>query len=143
MKFFASLALVIAAPIALALPTSLTTSDSSAAAVLETRQSCAIRCGSTCYTSAQASAARNAGYNHYQRDTQAGSSNYPHTYNNFEGFDFLVAGPYQEFPLRTAGVYTGGSPGADRVVFNTRGQRAGEITHTGASGNAFVACTGW
>jgi hypothetical protein len=72
----------------------------------------------------------------------------------------LVTGPYQEFPLKTSGTYTGGrididfalefvltsvigTPGADRVIFNTRGQRAGEITHTGASGNAFVACSGW
>lgn len=29
-------------------------------------------------------------------------------YNNYEGFDFLVSGPYQEFPLRTSGAYTGG-----------------------------------
>ena len=36
-----------------------------------------------------------------------------------------------------------GSPGADRVVINGSGQRAGEITHTGASGNNFVACSGW
>ena len=36
-----------------------------------------------------------------------------------------------------------GTPGADRVIFNTQGQRAGEITHTGASGNNFVACSGW
>ena len=38
---------------------------------------------------------------------------------------------------------TAGSPGADRVVFTASGQRAGEITHTGASGNNFVACSGW
>ena len=36
-----------------------------------------------------------------------------------------------------------GSPGPDRVVINGSGQRAGEITHTGASGNNFVACSGW
>lgn len=34
-----------------------------------------------------------------------------------------------------------GSPGADRVVFNTNCQYAGSITHTGASGNAFVGCS--
>lgn len=43
---------------------------------------------------------------------------------------------------RTSGVYTGGSPGADRVVFNTNGEYAGAITHTGASGNDFVGCSG-
>ncbi|CBX96597.1 hypothetical protein IAQ61_005538 [Plenodomus lingam] len=137
MHFPTPLLLLLTTPftLAAALPTS--------SSALETRQSCAIRCGSTCYTAAQASAARTAGHNHYLQDTQAGSSNYPHTYNNREGFDFLVAGPYQEFPLRTSGVYTGGSPGADRVVFNTQGERAGEITHTGAQGSNFVACTGW
>jgi hypothetical protein len=36
-----------------------------------------------------------------------------------------------------------GSPGADRVILTSSGQRAGEITHTGASGNNFVACDGW
>lgn len=35
-----------------------------------------------------------------------------------------------------------GSPGPDRVIFNSNGQRAGEITHTGASGNNFVGCSG-
>jgi hypothetical protein len=35
-----------------------------------------------------------------------------------------------------------GSPGADRVVFNEDGEYAGAITHTGASGNNFVGCSG-
>lgn len=35
-----------------------------------------------------------------------------------------------------------GSPGADRIVFNTAGTLAGEITHTGASSGDFVGCTG-
>lgn len=158
MKFLSSL-LVLLAPVALALPTSVTT-DAPEVAAIEARQ-CYVQCGSTCYTSSQVTAARNKGYSYYSQGTQAGSSTYPHTYNNYEGFDFLVSGPYQEFPLKTSGVYTGGkntnciwrvwnmlismvgSPGADRVIFNTRGQRAGEITHTGASGNAFVACSGW
>lgn len=39
-------------------------------------------------------------------------------------------------------IMLGGSPGADRVVFNTNGQYAGAITHTGASGNNFVGCSG-
>ncbi|CAG5181370.1 uncharacterized protein ALTATR162_LOCUS9728 [Alternaria atra] len=142
MKFLTNILLFIA-PIALALPTSAPTEEPVEIAAVEARQSCYVRCGSTCYTSAQVSTARNAGYNYYRQGDEAGSSNYPHTYNNYEGFDFLVSGPYQEFPLRTSGAYTGGSPGADRVIFNTAGQRAGEITHTGASGNAFVACSGW
>jgi hypothetical protein len=160
MKFLTNILLFVA-PIALALPTTAPTAEPVEIAAVEVRQSCYVRCGSTCYTSAQVSAARSAGYNYYRQGSEAGSSTYPHTYNNYEGFDFLVSGPYQEFPLRTSGTYTGGkfiytletreyiltdllgTPGADRVIFNTAGQRAGEITHTGASGNAFVACSGW
>jgi hypothetical protein len=157
MKFLSSL-LVLLAPVVLALPTSVVT-EAPVEEAIEARQ-CYAQCGSTCYTANQVTTARNAGYSYYTKGTQAGSSTYPHTYNNYEGFDFLVSGPYQEFPLKTSGTYTGGkiqidfalefmlrsvigTPGADRVIFNTRGQRAGEITHTGASGNAFVACSGW
>lgn len=128
------------------------------ASPIESRQS-ATRCGSTSYSAAQVRAAANAACQYYQADDTAGSSTYPHTYNNREGFDFLVNGPYQEFPIRTSGVYTGGkskalfffmpllthclgSPGADRIVINTNCQYAGAITHTGASGNNFVGCTG-
>lgn len=158
MKFLSILALI--APVALALPTSVVTEAPVEDAALETRQSCYVKCGSVCYTSAQVTAARNSGYNYVKQGGTAGGSTYPHKYNNYEGFDFLVGGTYYEFPLKTGAVYTGGmyadvdltrqrvndmagSPGADRVVFNGSGQRAGEITHTGASGNAFVACTGW
>ncbi|KAF5024526.1 hypothetical protein F66182_3466 [Fusarium sp. NRRL 66182] len=130
---------------------------------IESRQS-ATRCGSTSYSAAQVRAAANAACTYYRADDTAGSSTYPHTFNNREGFDFLVNGPYQEFPIRTSGVYSGGmhsqdpstrprwnaltnillvgSPGADRVVINTNCQYAGAITHTGASGNNFVGCTG-
>jgi hypothetical protein len=92
-------------------------------------------------------------------DHAQGSSSYPHTYNNYEGFDFPVSGPYQEFVSRPRHVnmrpaddmqpimsdfdeYDGGSPGPDRVIFNTRCELAGVITHTGASGNNFVDCEG-
>lgn len=108
MKFISNLLLLVA-PLALALPTSVITKDAAAVEeAIETRQSCYVKCGSTCYTSAQVTTARNAGYNYYTQGNEAGSSNYPHTYNNYEGFDFLVSGPYQEFPLRTSGAYTGG-----------------------------------
>jgi hypothetical protein len=48
-----------------------------------------------------------------------------------EGFNFPVSGPYQEFPILrnyNANPYTGGSPGADRVIFTTSCQLAGVIT---------------
>ncbi|KAF2214170.1 hypothetical protein CERZMDRAFT_105638 [Cercospora zeae-maydis SCOH1-5] len=114
----------------------------SAPADLIARQS-ATNCGGVSYSAGAVRAALNQGYNYYSNGQQVGSNDYPHTYNNFEGFSFGVSGPYQEFPLLSNGnVYTGGSPGADRVVFNTRGQYAGAITHTGASGNNFVGCSG-
>ena len=115
MKFFTNI-LLFAAPLALALPTSVSTSAPVEDAALDARQSCYVRCGSTCYTSAQVTAARNSGYNYYRQGSQAGSSTYPHTYNNYEGFDFLVSGPYQEFPLRTSGAYTGGTLDLSREV---------------------------
>ncbi|OHW97331.1 guanyl-specific ribonuclease th1 [Colletotrichum incanum] len=108
----------------------------------EPLQKRATTCGSTYYSTAQVNAASNAACNHVKAGTVAGSSTYPHRYNNYEGFNFDVSGPWYEFPIRTSGVYTGGSPGADRVVINASCGQAGQITHTGASGNAFVGCTG-
>ena len=79
----------------------------------------------------------------YKAGETDGSSSYPHTYNNYEDFDFPINGPYQEFPIMSDfDEYDGGSPGADRVIFNTQCQLAGVITHTGANGNAFVDCMG-
>ncbi|KAL0941984.1 Guanyl-specific ribonuclease F1-like protein 1 [Colletotrichum truncatum] len=102
----------------------------------------ATTCGSTYYSTAQVNAAASAACNHVRAGSQAGSSTYPHRYNNYEGFNFAVSGPWYEFPIRSSGVYTGGSPGADRVVINGNCGLAGAITHTGASGNNFVGCSG-
>ncbi|KAI1365980.1 Ribonuclease/ribotoxin [Xylaria arbuscula] len=129
-----------------------------AAPVIEERA--ATTCGSTYYTATQVNQAAQKACSYYTAGTTANS--YPHTYNNYEGFSFTVAGPYLEFPMLTSGVYTGGtflkitirhnhksmliqltgSPGADRVIINTSCKLAGEITHTGASGNNFVGCSG-
>ncbi|ROT36455.1 hypothetical protein SODALDRAFT_380768 [Sodiomyces alkalinus F11] len=58
-------------------------------------------------------------------------------------FDFPGSGPWTLFPMRTSGLYTGGSPGPDRVIIQDGDcSIAGQITHTGASGNAFVGCSG-
>ncbi|KAJ5771136.1 uncharacterized protein N7511_003187 [Penicillium nucicola] len=103
-------------------------------------RACASTCGSHCYSSSAISAARTAGYKLYSAGSTA--NDYPHVYHDYEGFTFPVSGTYYEFPILSSGsVYTGGSPGADRVIFNTNDQLAGVITHTGASGNNFVACT--
>ncbi|KAI0418366.1 Ribonuclease/ribotoxin [Xylaria grammica] len=109
-----------------------------AAPVLEERA--ATTCGSTYYTATQVNQAAQKACTYYQAGSAPGG--YPHTYNNYEGFSFVVSGPYLEFPMLSSGVYTGGSPGADRVVINTSCKLAGEITHTGASGNNFVGCSG-
>ncbi|EPE33955.1 Microbial ribonuclease [Glarea lozoyensis ATCC 20868] len=101
----------------------------------------ATTCGSTSYTAAQVNSAAQKACTYYKAGTSTNS--YPHTYNNLEGFSFTVAGPYQEFPmLASHAVYTGGSPGPDRVIINTACKLAGAITHTGASGNNFVGCAG-
>ncbi|KAJ2893385.1 guanyl-specific ribonuclease f1 [Zalerion maritima] len=97
-------------------------------------------CGSNAYTSGEVKSAANTACQRVNADSQV--NGYPHTYNNYEGFDFLVDGPYDEFPILTTGIYKGGSPGADRVVINDDCGIAGVITHTGASGNNFVGCTG-
>ncbi|KAJ5910586.1 hypothetical protein N7504_005229 [Penicillium tannophilum] len=103
-------------------------------------RACAYTCGTVCYTSSAVSAAQAAGY----KLEAAGNADdsYPHVYHDYEGFDFPVDGTYYEFPiLKSGSVYTGGSPGAYRVIFNGDDELAGVITHTGASGDDFVACT--
>ncbi|KAL1859143.1 hypothetical protein Plec18170_002258 [Paecilomyces lecythidis] len=109
---------------------------------LESRDSCVDTCGSTCYWASDISAAQDKGYQLYQSGQTLGDDKYPHQYNDYEGFSFPVDGPYYEFPILSSyEVYSGGSPGADRVVFNGNNQLAGLITHTGASGDDFVQCT--
>ncbi|EGD90716.1 guanyl-specific ribonuclease Th1 [Trichophyton rubrum D6] len=120
---------------------SLVTAATAAPAALEARG--ATTCGSTSYSASQVTAASNAACNYVQSGTTAGGSTYPHQYRNYEGFYFNgLSGPFYEFPLRTSGVYNGGSPGADRVIITGNCDEAGQITHTGASGNGFVACSG-
>lgn len=106
------------------------------------RASCVEYCGSVCYWQSDIDAALNKGYSLYKEGETVGSNDYPHTENNYEDLPFAVSGPYQEFPILSSyEVYTGGSPGPDRVVFNTKGQFAALVTHTGASGDDFVSCT--
>ncbi|KAK4138439.1 ribonuclease-domain-containing protein, partial [Trichocladium antarcticum] len=100
---------------------------------------CVYTCGSVCYQDAHIQAALNKGYSLHTAGNNI--KNYPHRYNNYEGFDFPTAGPWYEFPIMASHVvFAGGSPGADRVVFDGRGALDLLITHTGATGNNFVAC---
>ncbi|KGO77417.1 Guanine-specific ribonuclease N1/T1 [Penicillium italicum] len=100
---------------------------------------CATTCGSVCYSSNAISSAQEAGYDLYNSYEKV--HDYPHEYHDYEGFEFSVSGPYYEFPILSSGeIYEGGSPGADRVIFNGDDELAGVITHNGASGDDFVAC---
>ncbi|PHH73207.1 hypothetical protein CDD80_3980 [Ophiocordyceps camponoti-rufipedis] len=101
-------------------------------------------CGRTSYSARDVSAASQAACQLVKDEQTAGSSNYPHRFNNFEAFHFHdVQGPYYEFPMLSSGrVYRGGRPGPDRVIVTRDCQQAGQITHTGAGGNNFVGCSG-
>ncbi|KAK8091731.1 guanyl-specific ribonuclease [Apiospora hydei] len=132
-------------------------------------QSCAYTCGSNCYQQKDIDQAVKTGYGLHQqsqtlgkrapflplpsasRDQEfdrcaparfcPGSSKYPHQYKNFENFNFPSSAPWYEFPiLASAKVYTGGAPGADRVIFDGKGKLDSLITHSGAKGNNFVNC---
>lgn len=106
------------------------------------QRQCAETCGSTCYYQSDIDAAVQQGYGYYQNDQTVGNDKYPHQYQDYEGFTFPDTVPYYEFPILSDNeVYTGGSPGADRVIFTGDGTYEGVITHTGASGNDFLQCT--
>jgi hypothetical protein len=100
-----------------------------------------VTCGSTVYSQSEINDAKSAGCGHVRANTKAGNSSYPHEYKNYEGFKFTGTSPYYEFPMLKAGVYAGGSPGPDRVIFDGSCTYGGSITHTGASGNAFLGCS--
>lgn len=105
--------------------------------LVERGQACYATCGVTCYTQSTVKNGLSEGYNDYMNGKTP--HGYPHAYYDRDGFDLLVTGPYLEFPiLHSYRAYTGGSPGPDRVVFNTQGEYAGAVTHTGASGNMFA-----
>lgn len=66
-------------------------------------------CGSVYYTAAQVNQASTTSCNYVKSGGTAGSSTYPHVYNNYEGFSFGgLSGPFYEFPILSSGVYTGG-----------------------------------
>ncbi|CAL1695140.1 unnamed protein product [Somion occarium] len=71
-----------------------------------------------------------------------GAGDYPHQYHDFEGFPFpSCSGEFFEYPLEAGTTYDGGSPGADRVIYDEDGDFCACLTHTGASGNDFLECT--
>ncbi|KAI1789769.1 ribonuclease T1 [Ganoderma leucocontextum] len=70
-----------------------------------------------------------------------GAGDYPHQYHDYEGFSFpSCSGEFFEFPLEQGDAYNGGSPGADRVIYDDDGDFCACLTHDGASGDDFVEC---
>ncbi|KAI0778419.1 ribonuclease T1 [Trametes elegans] len=107
---------------------------SSATARVARRQSGGCTCGSHSYSGNDIS-------NAIEDAEDGGASNYPHQYHDYEGFSFpSCSGTFYEFPLKHNSVYDGGSPGADRVIYDSDGDFCACLTHTGASGNDFVEC---
>jgi ribonuclease len=101
----------------------------------------------TSYSQANINDAATAALSYYAQGQTVGSDSYPHQYNDYEGFSFSCTGPFLEFPIQTSGTYSGGSPGADRVVIgsissdDSSAQYCAVITHDGQSGNGFGECT--
>ncbi|KAF2657767.1 ribonuclease-domain-containing protein, partial [Lophiostoma macrostomum CBS 122681] len=112
------------------------------ASPIHQRASCVYTCGSVCYWQEDIDEAVAAGYKQLKAGTTLGSGSYPHVYNDYEGFSFPTSKPWYEFPILSSyAPYTGGSPGADRVIFDSKGAFDSVLTHTGASStNGFVQC---
>ncbi|CUA72991.1 hypothetical protein RSOLAG22IIIB_05123 [Rhizoctonia solani] len=103
-------------------------------------------CGNNEFTVTAVQSAAEAAASRVAEGSQVGRNKYPHKFNNREGFEFLPGcqAPFFEFPIFESKVYTGGSPGPDRVVIGSvDGADAafcGLMTHTGAGGNNFLQC---
>lgn len=98
--------------LALALFAAATVTATSLAPVLERRQGTTglthVTCGGVSYSKAAIDDAVAEGCQLYADYETVGSSKYPHKFNNREGLEFAVAGPYQEFPVLSNGrVYSG------------------------------------
>jgi hypothetical protein len=97
-------------------------------------------CGGNSYSAADTQAAINQG----RSGGTFGKNKYAHTFNALDAdIHFTKCTPpfLVEFPLVAGGVYSGGNPGADRVVYDLSGDFCGCMTHTGAKGkNGFVHC---
>ncbi|KAK0469096.1 guanyl-specific ribonuclease C2 [Desarmillaria tabescens] len=100
-----------------------------------------VTCGSNSYSPTAIQNAITNGVSHLNSPI----NNYPHRYRNYEGLTMRCAGTvFNEYPILTSGLYNGGSPGADRVVFDNAGNYCAVMTHTGApTTNGFVTCRGY
>ncbi|KZT30751.1 ribonuclease T1 [Neolentinus lepideus HHB14362 ss-1] len=103
-------------------------------ALVAKRQSQGCQCGSNSYSADDISNAIDAA-------EDGGASDYPHQYKDYEGFSFSCSGTFYEYPLERHSTYDGGSPGADRVIYNDDGDFCACLTHTGASNDDFKECS--
>lgn len=101
----------------------------------------------TTYSQSDIDNAATAALYYYANGETIGKDKYPHQYNDYEGFEFECSAPYLEFPIEQGGTYSGGSPGANRVVIGTvssddsSAQYCAVITHDGESNNNFAECS--
>ncbi|KAJ3554608.1 hypothetical protein NP233_g12385 [Leucocoprinus birnbaumii] len=112
----------------------------SCSVVLASWPSC--NCASVQYSGADVEAAMVQG-NKTNPSPVFGGRGYPHRFGNREGvkLPYCDSKEYVEYPLKQGKAYTGGPPGADRVIYSTKNAFCGCITHTGATQrNGFVAC---
>ena len=134
-------------PIIRPITSTVSKSSSSASSTADPNVICGNGTSAHVYTPVQVRAAQDEGCRHLRANTTLGPQHYPHQYKNMEGFTtFRTNFPWYEFPMLIEGaVYTGGSPGPDRVVFDFKGgmcDYSGSITHTGAPNlNGFVGCS--
>jgi hypothetical protein len=101
----------------------------------------------TYYSQTDIDNAATAALSYYSQGETVGNDAYPHQYNDYEGFSFSCSAPYLEFPIFSGSTYSGGSPGADRVVIgsisgdDSSAQYCAVITHDGESNNDFAECS--
>ncbi|KAF3938734.1 hypothetical protein ABW19_dt0203609 [Dactylella cylindrospora] len=117
------------------------------AAMAQVEGATEIDCEGKQWTAGQVQSASEESLGHIKDGTTVGNNDYPHEFNNREGFDFGdCAKPFYEFPIVKGGDYDGGPPNTDRVVIGSvKGDTAlfcGAITHTNANGNQFNECQG-
>lgn len=93
-------------------------------------------CGTVYYSASAVNAASVAACNYFRAGNTAGSSSYPHRYNNYEGFNFGgAAGPYQEFPIMSNGqVYSGGKLPKRCALFDMISLMACRLPWSGSCG---------
>lgn len=75
---------------------------------LDARATSGVTCGTVPYSASAVASASDRACKYYKDRNSV--NDYPHTFNNREGFVFATSGPYIEFPIMKTGVlYNGGA----------------------------------